>query len=276
MTLAQARNYHLRIQPPGVNSLEKDAEERDFQNGWSDRFDPGASPLLNDIAATEGDAFLCIQTDAVRKGLPVLLASWMAFRKTPEGAKAKLIIKLSTIDVYADFFRVHFLASLAHNAAARRAGIVETGVWFVNERMSEEQIQALFFSCDAYCTATYGEGFGGPIAEALLLGKPVLSPTHTSIIDLLGAEYALAIDSAPHVLALWRNIPIYSPSTVWHIPSDASFTATLCRFSRMTRQERQALAAKAQEGLLARTGAQKVNAVLKQEFDDIFANSRKI
>lgn len=267
MSAKELRNYELRVRPPGQSELEKEAEERAYLAGIDERFGFQNSPLLTQALADEGNTFLCVQTDAVRKGMPVLLSGWMRFKKQPEGRNARLLIKASSIDVTMDQSRLHFHLSLAVLRAAARAGVPDPNVFFVYDRLSNAQMDELFLRSDAYLTATYGEGFGGPVAEALMLGTPVIAPNHTSLGDLLPPGYRLTIAFERHALALWNNIPVYSPSSSWNIPSDASLTDVLVRFSRMPTVERQQVAAHAQEVLLARAGEAAVASVLRTEFD---------
>ncbi|HMK90614.1 MAG TPA: hypothetical protein VK446_13415, partial [Methylocystis sp.] len=97
MTAAQLRNFSLRASPPGARRTEILSEERAFQSGVNERFDPGAGPKLADLLnERRGDAFLAMQTDVPRKGLPLLLSAWMSFKATEEGRDAILVIKHSS------------------------------------------------------------------------------------------------------------------------------------------------------------------------------------
>ncbi|CAN2536336.1 hypothetical+protein [Methylocapsa aurea] len=269
MNLAQLQNYHLRASPPGRWEDEKAAEARAFEAGVDNRFDPVLSPSIADIIELPGDRFLSVQTDAPRKGLAMLFTAWLQFKKSAGGRDAKLLIKLSSIDVSADLYRVHFHTSLALRRARQRMQIEESGVRFVYERLDDEQLEMLLLSSDALVSATYGEGFGGPIAEALIHGVPVIAPNHTSAVDLLGEDYPLAVASAPHSIALWQNIPIYSPSAVWHIADDRSFAEKLNQFAKMREESRREVAARARETLLARAGVAAASQIIANEFEII-------
>jgi len=165
-----------------------------------------------------------------------------------------------------DLYRMHFHNSLAILRAAGRFGLEDPGVWFVYGSLSELQLRDLFASSDAFVSATLGEGFGGPIAEALLLAVPVIAPAHTSVRDLLGDDYPLTVASAAHPLALWNNIPVYSDVAAWHIPDEASFVARLRQFAGMSAAKRRATALRAQEGLLERTGYARSRKIVADEF----------
>jgi glycosyltransferase involved in cell wall biosynthesis len=270
MTPLELHNFLIRSSPPGSRDFEKTQEENQFLSGIDHRFDPNSSPSLPEIFDSEGDVYLAVQTDAPRKGLPLLLAAWLSFRKYPEAHNAKLLIKLSSVDVRADLFRTHFHASLALRRATQRISVDIPNVWFVYDRLDTDQLSALISVSDAYVSATMGEGFGGPLAEALIHEIPVIAPAHTSCADILGDTYPLAVRSDAHILALWNNIRIYSPSSVWHIVDDVSFVDCLRRFARMSAGERHELACDAKQALLSRAGIQSVKNILTAELNFVY------
>lgn len=269
MTLDELRNYHLRASPPGRRETEKIAEQRAFESGVDHRFDPGRSPSVTEMFTSRSDIFLAVQTDAPRKGLPILLTSWLLFKQRPEGKRAKLLIKLSSLDVAADLYRIHFHASLALLRAKERFGVADSEVWFIYDRLDNEQLEALIASSDALISATYGEGFGGPIAEALIHGVPVIAPNHTSLRDILGDDYPLSVKTEKYALALWQNISIYSASSTWHLPDERHFAEQLARFAAMSRKARKQAGVKARDGLLQRAGIEAVRRLVADEFEKI-------
>lgn len=269
MTLDELRNYHLRASPPGMREVEKVAEQRAFESGVNHRFDPGRSPSVTEILNSHSGKFLAVQTDAPRKGLPILLTSWLLFKRRPEGKRAKLLIKLSSLDVGVDLFRIHFHASLAVRRAKERFGVAEPGVSFIYDRLDNEQLEALLASSDALISATYGEGFGGPIAEALTHGVPVIAPDHSSLHDLLGDDYPLAVRSEGHALELWQNISVYSSSSIWHLPDESHFADQMAKFAAMSRKARKQMGLRTRDGLLRRTGFEAASRLVAEEFERI-------
>jgi glycosyltransferase involved in cell wall biosynthesis len=270
MLREQLHNFLIRSAPPGFNDRAKRREYEEFTAGINNRFNPSDSPSLSDILQRGGDTYLAVQTDAPRKGLSLLLNCWLLFKRCPEARDAKLIVKLSSLDVDADLFRLHFHSSLALSRATERIGVNAPDVWFVYDRFDAAQFNQLLSSCDAYITATMGEGFGGPLAEALIHEVPVIAPAHTSCGDILGTDYALAVQAEPHVLALWNNISLYSPSSIWHVVEDASFVECLQRFTAMSSAERRHLALTAKQHLLQRTGIKTVESIIATELHSIF------
>ena len=260
--LDQLANYLLRLSSDPARRAEQAYEQAEHESGRGARFDPDASPTLRQVIGSEGDTFLAVQTDAPRKGLHLLLAGWLQFRRTTEGAKAKLIIKMSSIDVTIDVFRLHFHTSLAVRRPMRRLLLADAGVYFVYDRLSDEAMKALVADSDAFVSATMGEGFGGPLTEAFRAGVPVICPDHTSCRDILGPNYPLAVASMPQRQQLWNNIDVYSPSSLWHIADDLSIFEVLRRFSVMPGAERRAIAEAACKRVEKTMGAAAVGRVL--------------
>ena len=73
---------------------------------------------------------------------------------------------------------------------------------------------ALYRACDAYVTATWGEGFGHPIAEAMACGLKVIAPNSTGIKDYLTTKNGIpvkvyedkvgsAYNEIPHLIKPW-------------------------------------------------------------------------
>jgi hypothetical protein len=96
------------------------------------------------------------------------LAVIEAFRQAFEPAEqAALVLKCAGADRYpAEHTRLL--------EAAGRDGRIAV----VEDVLSDEQMAALLASCDCYVSLHRSEGFGFPIAEAMLLGKPVVATAH--------------------------------------------------------------------------------------------------
>lgn len=181
--------------------------------------------------------FLALQSLAPRKGLPLLLAAWRDHVEATPDADDILVLKLN--------FR-HALG-IGQDPAAHIHAMLETmGVkdgtslrlaWF-DESLSDAGITELLQESDCYVTATLGEGFGGPIMEAIIAGTPVISPRHTGIMDLLPEDYPLVISTTERCLSLMNNLDVYPPSATWCIADPGSIGTNIERFSNMTKDER--------------------------------------
>lgn len=67
-------------------------------------------------------------------------------------------------------------------------------VTLINEDISEGEIADLYRRCDALVAPSRGEGFGLPIAEAMLFDKPVITTAHGGQMDFCTPDNAWLVD----------------------------------------------------------------------------------
>ena len=67
-------------------------------------------------------------------------------------------------------------------------------VIYIEEDLSQAEIHSLYKQCDVLIAPSYGEGFGLPIAEAMLLKLPVLTTNWGGQLDFCNSENAWLID----------------------------------------------------------------------------------
>jgi hypothetical protein len=265
MTLDQLASYRTRVAPPGEREAEKRREEAQARADPTSRYEPARARSLAEVLPSYWTRFLAIQTDAPRKGLPLLLAAWFSYLSEAAG-RACLIIKTSSLDVGADVHRQHFHNSLAVRRAATRWREASPNVFFVYDRLSDVQLSDLTLSCDAMVSASMGEGFGGPIADALLHERPVIAPRHTSLADLLPSDYPFAVRYETRPLKLWLNIPIYSPSSPWRVIDEQHMAEVMGEVAAARPSELRMVARAARAHLLAATEMKIVTQKLASEF----------
>ena len=132
------------------------------------------------------------------------LAVVEAFRKASP-PNASLVIKLS---------RGHFdpksLARLTTEAAKAGAVIVDE-VW------TREKTQSLIAQCDCYVSLHRSEGFGLPMAEAMLQGKPVISSRYSGNLDFMNDQNSLLVDCGR--VRVGPDVRIYPEGSIWADPS---------------------------------------------------------
>ncbi|MCL3883927.1 glycosyltransferase [Marivita sp. GX14005] len=184
-----------------------------------DHFDRIASEPVPDLPHA-GRRFLHISSCFPRKGADVLLAAWAkAFTADDDVA---LIIK--------SFPNPH--NDIAQQVAALQADHPKLApIHLIDRELSNGQMRTLCEACDVAVFPSRAEGFGLPLAEALLLGKPVLTTGWSGqmvFADLplvhqidyrfaeseshVGAGLSMWADPNPHHLAeLMRNMASSSP-----------------------------------------------------------------
>jgi len=191
---------------------------------------------LGDLAREYSPIYLSILTDAPRKGLPMLLAGWAEYLRNRQ-TKSLLLLKLSSVDIARPDYQLRdeildSLSSLVHPA------VRDLDVALLFGSVSDATISGLYALSDAYLTATMGEGFGGPVIESILHGKPFLSPRHTSLEDLIPPDYPFILASEETSVILPGNVPVYSLSSRWHVVSPNAITDALLRFDETSAEER--------------------------------------
>ena len=130
-----------------------------------------------------GFAFLHVSSCFPRKGVDVLLKAWGdAFTREDD---VTLIIKT--------FPNPHNTARhLLEDARASYQNYPD--VIIIEEDLSDSALKALMLSCDALVAPSRGEGFGLPIAEAMLSGLPVIATGYGGHMDFCDHENAWLVD----------------------------------------------------------------------------------
>jgi glycosyltransferase involved in cell wall biosynthesis len=134
--------------------------------------------------------------------LAVIESFARAFRRSE---KVALAIKVLRGDAHPTAFR-----KLVR--AARSAGVV-----IIDQVMSREESYALINACDCYVSLHRAEGLGLTMAEAMLMGKPVIATGYSGNLSFMTPSNSLLVD---YRLAPIRSFtPPYSKGSLWAEPS---------------------------------------------------------
>jgi len=98
-----------------------------------------------------------------------------------------------------------------HSAAAGAKITVIDGIF------SQDETLSLIDACDAYVSLHRSEGLGLTMAEAMLLGKPVIGTRYSGNVDFMDDTNSLLVDF--RLVQLGRTIPPYDADTYWAEPS---------------------------------------------------------
>jgi glycosyltransferase involved in cell wall biosynthesis len=177
------------------------------------------------LANTPGPLVFALQTDVPRKGLAVLISEWLQFRRSR--SDAVLLIKLSSIDVTKDTAALHVWLSRQIRDARLRIGAPDDRIFACYEHLNDFSLTACYRAASAFISATFGEGFGGPIVESVLAGALPVVPTHTACAALLPDKYPFAVETDSLVGKLVGQLPIYPASGRWHVPVDGALARQL-------------------------------------------------
>jgi len=173
---------------PGLELPSFVAKERSYFDLPSDRF---LFLFTYDMASSQ----------ARKNPLALISAFRKAFRNDePVG----LVIKVSRGSEFPEDF------------AALRAACGDNGVTVIDRLMARDDLLALMKSCDAYASLHRSEGLGLGMAEAMLMGKPVVATAYSGNLDFMTAETAYLVE--------FERVPVpesspYPAGSMWAEPS---------------------------------------------------------
>ncbi len=103
-------------------------------------------------------------------------------------------------------------------AAVRRLREEATGlnVRMLDGYLSRRDLVALLRAADCYVALHRSEGFGLSMAEAMILGKPVIATAYSGNLDFMTAENSYLVDHRP--VRLTRDYGPYPQGAVWAEP----------------------------------------------------------
>ena len=138
-----------------------------------------------------------------------------AFKKAfPNKEDACLVLKITRAEKYpADMNRI-------------RAEADDPRIILIQEDMPREKLLALMNLCDVYVSLHRSEGFGLTMAEAMLLGKPVIATAYSGNMDFMDEKTALLVPYKR--VELDQNYPPYHRGNHWAQPDEAA-AATFMR-----------------------------------------------
>jgi len=156
--------------------------------------------------------FLHVSSCFPRKGVDALLAAW-----------ARAFTNLDPVELVIKTF------PNPHNSIERDLETFKTAypnhapIFLIDQDVDPSALQKLYASADAVVCPTKGEGFGLPLAEALVFGKPIITTSYGGQADFCNAETAWLCD---YSFAYARtHLEIFD--SVWVEPDVASLTTVL-------------------------------------------------
>ncbi len=126
--------------------------------------------------------------------------------------------------------------------ALRLAAAADARVTLVNRVMPRDEAVALLAACDCYCSLHRAEGFGYTLAEAMLLGKPVIATGYSGNLDFMTPETSHLVRYK--LVKVGPGMPPYDAHAEWAEP-DEGHAAELLRAVSANREAARALGARA-------------------------------
>ena len=159
--------------------------------------------------------------------LGLITAFRRAFRSDD---KATLVIKAGNL-------RRHPEEASRLRAAARQAGAI-----ILDQTLPRGELNGLIQACDCYVSLHRSEGFGLTMAEAMLLGKPVIATGYSGNLEFMDRDNSLLIGY--ELVPVGRQIGPYSKDLLWAEPSVVE-AAEAMRWIHENADEARALGARA-------------------------------
>ncbi len=263
-------------------------EQRDFHPGWADKlakFDRlfalsrfsaeaiargtgrpcEAIPCVVEVDSTAAAAYsrqdFDLPEDAFVVGM-VMDATSSLERKNPLGAVE------AVVRAFAGQRNVVLALKISGGAHARYQAAVmavvdkltAAGIDYrlYTTRLPKAQVDGLIRACDVYLSLHRAEGFGYTIAEAMLLGVPVVASAYSGNMDFMSADNAFAVPCQEVMLT--RAEGPFQLGTVWGDPDLDAAAAML----RAVRDDPPAAKARAAEAKMDATRLLSVEAVAQR------------
>jgi glycosyltransferase involved in cell wall biosynthesis len=134
------------------------------------------------------------------------IAVFRAFREAfRDDDKTTLVIKTSGGDIHSDD-----LAQLQQTIRGPK-------VILLHELMSRARAYGLIDMADCFVSLHRSEGFGLGLAEAMLMGKPVIATGYSGNLDFMSSDNSLLVDY--ELIEIKEDRPIYTRGNFWAEPS---------------------------------------------------------
>lgn len=189
------------------------------------------------------------------------LAVVKAFRKAfGERKDVLLVLKTSQSDFAPDAHRQ--LVEMGQGANVR----------FFDEYLDRPQIDALVAACDAYVSLHRSEGYGLTLAEAMVLGKPVIATPYSGVTDFFDLNNGYPVRYRR--VTLEQDAGPYRAGASWADP-DVDHAAERMREVVERREEAREVGRRASEDLGRRLSYEAVGKILRERYEEVLRTARQ-
>lgn len=98
-----------------------------------------------------------------------------------------------------------------------RAAAAGANITVIDEVYGADEVLSLMDACDAYVSLHRSEGLGLTMAEAMLMGKPVIATNFSGNVDFMDENNSLLVPC--ELVKLGKPIPPYDANLLWAEPS---------------------------------------------------------
>ncbi|MEU4801430.1 glycosyltransferase [Actinosynnema sp. NPDC023587] len=221
------------------------------------------------------DAFVVLFTfsasssDARKNPWGVIDAFRRAFPAHERGTRAHLVVKAVDLDIFPLM------------AAALADAVAGVGGTLISDDLSRAEMDALLASCDVYASLHRSEGYGLGMAEAMMLGKPVVATGYGGNTDFMppGAAATVGYGIRPITAKDHRYdnrfADWYRPGQLWAEPDVAQAGQWLRRFADSPAL-RARTGERARQAIREHSGADAVGAVMRDRIRRIYHEGRHL
>ena len=142
----------------------------------------------------------------------------------------------------------------------------------IEELVSRSEALGYIDMCDCFISLHRSEGFGLPLAEAMLLGKPVIATNYSGNLSFMTPENSWLVDY--ELKEITGSGPIYTEGNRWADPSE-EHAAKLMRFVFKHRKEAEAKATRAQLELKRKLSLQAAGERMSNRLKQITVSARR-
>ena len=134
-------------------------------------------------------------------------------RKNPLGLIAAFIAAFGKDGTVGLVLKTSFGHMYPEKLAELHAAGAGYNVIIIDDVYSQDEVLALMAACDSYVSLHRSEGYGLTMAEAMLLGKPVIATGYSGNLDFMSDETSLLVRY--ELVTLDRDYPPYEAGMRW-------------------------------------------------------------
>lgn len=145
-----------------------------------------------------------------------------------------------------------------------------TNVYFLLNNMTKLEVNSLIQSVDVYVSLHRAEGFGLVLAEAMLLGTPVIATNYSANTEFMNQEVACLVDY--DLIELQENISLYQKGNYWADPN----IETAANYMKLLANDREyydCLTDNAKKYIQETLSMENAISIINQRFSDIYKNT---
>jgi glycosyltransferase involved in cell wall biosynthesis len=152
------------------------------------------------------------------------------------------------------------------NLEQLRAAAQQNRVLVIDRLVSREETNGFIEMCDCFVSLHRAEGFGLGLAEAMLIGKPVIGTNYSGNLAFMNRENSLLVDF--ELVEIAESGSVYKKGFHWAQPSEAH-AAELMRSVFENRHEAVARAERAKKEIAEQFSVETAGQRIKQRLAEI-------